>query len=240
MSMLRATAVVYYVLTTRFCRRLQGFAQQILSVGRDDQAGAQLEDAYLRAAAELRQSLQKSGSSLLSAEETKLLALVGKAQSALGEQANEEAENTTSKQAEDALTKLLISASSQGAALLASQAEVAAAENEAGRMVESAQQRRSAAMSAAEESRQILGSATLALKRLGRAEWSEIKGTQTPTEAIVRMMGAVRLLLHDVNMDELTPGSAIPMNWSLCCKLMNHTRFVSRLLKVTMLFVSSV
>lgn len=47
-------------------------------------------------------------------------------------------------------------------------------------------------MAAAEESRQILSGATLALKRLGRAEWSEIKGIGSPGESIVRLMGAVR------------------------------------------------
>ena len=41
-----------------------------------------------------------------------------------------------------------------------------------------------------------LGKAGLALKRLGRAEWSEIKAMQAPTTLLVRMMGAVRPTAH--------------------------------------------
>lgn len=56
---------------------------------------------------------------------------------------------------------------------------------------------------------------------------------QTPSDAAVRMMGAVRLLLGDVKPENLSAGSSIPTDWGLCVKLMNHTRFVSRLLKLT-------
>jgi len=40
-------------------------------------------------------------------------------------------------------------------------------------------------------------------------------------------------LLSDVDMDALTVQSELPLDWGACVKLLGHTRFVSRLLKLT-------
>ena len=40
-------------------------------------------------------------------------------------------------------------------------------------------------------------------------------------------------MLSDVDMDALTVQSELPLDWGACVKLLGHTRFVSRLLKLT-------
>lgn len=119
--------------------KLQGFAQLITSSeGSIDTETSQLEEEYVRAASELKDSLEQRGK-FLSEEEADLLAILQRAKAALQEQSDTAADTTTSKKAEEALQDLLMEASAQGASLAASRAEVAAAENEATRMVESAQ-----------------------------------------------------------------------------------------------------
>ena len=40
-------------------------------------------------------------------------------------------------------------------------------------------------------------------------------------------------MLSDVDMEALTVQSELPLDWGACVKLLGHTRFVSRLLKLT-------
>jgi hypothetical protein len=148
-------------------------------------------------------------------------------------QADERAGQNEHRRAEAQLQKMLSQASAESGSVMQTRAAVASAEAEASEMVERAQARRVETLKVAEDSRAVLAKAGLALKRLGRSEWSEIKAMQAPSLLLIKMMGAVRLLLSDVKMDGLNANSELPMNWKACVKLLNHTRFVSRLLKLT-------
>ena len=128
--------------------KLQGFAQLITANDGDgERQAAALEDEYARAASELSHSLQQSGK-LLSDDEADLLQvgapqcahsarsqslssrlrlqMVERAKAALQAQSDAAADRSAHQKAEEALQKLLVEASAQGAVLAASRAEVTA------------------------------------------------------------------------------------------------------------------
>ena len=216
---------------------LHGFQQTITHIGKeeDEELDAELEDDYQRSALQLA-SVLASGTGAaadLTTEEKQLLDSINGMKRSLAVQADERAGQNEHRRAEAQLQKMLSQASAESGSVMQTRAAVASAEAEASEMVERAQARRVETLKVAEDSRAVLAKAGLALKRLGRSEWSEIKAMQAPSLLLIKMMGAVRLLLSDVKMDGLNANSELPMNWKACVKLLNHTRFVSRLLKLT-------
>ena len=179
---------------------LHGFQQTIKYIGKEEQEQleAEADEDYARAAEQLAEVLE-SGSGAATAltnDEKKLLASINSMKRSLAAQNDERAGQNEHKRAEEQLAAMLSQASAESATVMHSRAAVASAEAEASEMVEKAQQRRLESMKVAEESRTVLSKAGLALKRLGRAEWSEIKAMQAPTTLLVRMMGAVRPTAH--------------------------------------------
>ena len=216
---------------------LHGFQMTISHIGKEEEEelDAELEEDYQRAALQLA-SVLASGTGVaadLTGEEKRLLDSINGMKQSLAVQDDERAGQNEHRRAEAQLQKMLAQASVESVSVANTRAAVASAEAEASEMVERAQARRLATLKVAEDSRAVLSKAGLALKRLGRSEWSEIKAQQAPSLLLIKMMGAVRLLLADVQMDDLTPNSELPMDWKACIKLLGHTRFVSRLLKLT-------
>ena len=200
---------------------LHGFKQTIKYLGKEEEEEleAELEEDYQRAALQLA-SVLGSGTGAaadLTAEEKGLLDSINGMKTSLVVVSDERAGQNEHRRAESQLQKMLAQASAESGSVMQSRAAVASAEAEASEMVEHAQQRRLESMKVAEDSRAVLSKAGLALARLGRSEWSEIKATQAPSLLLIKMMGAVRLLLSDVNnMEELNPNSEIPLNWKSC------------------------
>ena len=216
---------------------LHGFQMTISRIGKEEEEelDTELEEDYQRAALQLA-SVLASGTGVaadLTDEEKRLLDSINGMKQTLAVQDDERAGQNEHRRAEAQLQKMLAQASVESVSVMHTRAAVASAEAEASEMVERAQARRLATLKVAEDSRAVLSKAGLALKRLGRSEWSEIKAQQAPSLLLIKMMGAVRLLLADVKMDDLTPNSELPMDWKACIKLLGHTRFVSRLLKLT-------
>lgn len=216
---------------------LHGFQQAISNAGKEEEEelDAELEGDYQRAALQLASVLARGTgvAADLTTEEKRLLDSINTMKKTLAVQDDERAGQNEHQRAEAQLQKMLSQASAESASVMKSRSAVASAEAEASEMVERAQARRLETIKVAEDSRAVLSKAGLALKRLGRAQWSEIKSIQAPSFLLIKMMGAVRLLLSDVKMDDLNPNSELPMDWKACIKLLNHTRFVSRLLKLT-------
>ncbi len=216
---------------------LHGFKQTISYIGKEEEEelDAELEDDYQRAALQLA-SVLASGTGAaadLTDEEKRLLGSINSMKQSLALQDDERKGQNEHRRAEAELQKMLSQASIESVSVMHSRAAVASAEAEASEMVERAQARRLETLKVAEDSRAVLSNAGLALKRLGRSEWSEIKAIQAPSLLLIKMMGAVRLLLSDVKTDDLHANSELPIDWKACVKLLNHTRFVSRLLKLT-------
>ena len=95
-------------------------------------------------------------------------------------------------------------------------------------------QRRLDSMRVNEDARNVLSRAAMMLKHLGRAEWSEIKGMKAPSASLLRMMGGVRLLLgNEIDATSMLPSDELPTEWVACVRMLSHSRFISRLLKLT-------
>jgi hypothetical protein len=219
---------------------LHGFRQALLhranganekdEDGRPEDSG---DDDYACAAAALEAALEESTVPLVE-EEKVLLDSIRRMSSTLAAHEDGRAQQSAHRRAEEQLQRMLAEASSESAAMVTSRHEVAVAESEATMLVDVAQERRLEAMTVSEQARGLLARAALALKRLGRSEWSEIKAMKAPSESLVRMMGAVRLLLADgVDTNALTAASELPTGWAACVQMLSHARFISRLLKLT-------
>lgn len=218
---------------------LHSFKQALEHRAKQEDAGGnaerELDEDYARMADKLAQKLQQSHVPLTN-DEKKLLAAVNQIGSTLEAQEDSRVQSSAHRRAEEQLGKMLAQASAESAQMVASRHEVAAAETEASLMVENAQQRRLESMRVNEEARNVLSRAGLALKRLGRAEWSEIKAMKAPSPILIQMIGAVRILLGDAGLppvEEMEPGAPLPSDWPACIRMLNHTRFISRLLKLT-------
>jgi len=202
-----------------------------------------------QAAEELATSLERSGAQHLTAGERELLASVQgvlgqldlSADDDRGKREREARARTQAEQriADEKLDGLLMAASAESAVVQKTKAAVVAARTHSAWCMERAEQLRQAAAAHQESAQELIRAAQETMLAFGRSEAKEIRAIRRPTPPVIRLMGAIRLLLNDpggAEWQDVTPLSAVPEDWSAVDKMLADPRFIARLVSVTRLY----